>query len=60
MTFVLAGQIFSINLNEIEEIDKMQRICFHANKLAKPRSYASLKLRLTHSLTYLLTDRGKV
>ena len=26
----------------------------------KPRSYASLKLRLTHSLTYLLTDKGKV
>ena len=25
------------------------------NKLAKPRSYASLKLRLTDSLTYLLT-----
>ena len=27
----------------------------YRNKLAKPRSYASLKLRLTDSLTYLLT-----
>ena len=29
------------------------------NKLARPRSYASLKLRLTDWLTYLLTDEGK-
>ena len=33
------------------------KTCFfeEENKLAKPRSYASLKLRLTDSLTYLLT-----
>ena len=35
MIFVLAGQIYSINLNELEEIDKMQRICFHAKKTGK-------------------------
>ena len=33
---------------------------FLRKQARKPRSYASLKLRLTDRLTYLLTDEGKV
>ena len=36
------------------------QVSLQPKQARKPRSYASLKLRLTDWLTYLLTDEGKV
>ena len=56
-----AGTLGTPSLSSLLEVGHILKKCWRQLKQArKPRSYASLKLRLTDWLTYLLTDEGKV